>query len=202
MLVGVAGVEIVRQKKKLYTKLYEYVRSFHWFHWLKDSTPATTQKTPSSTSQPTHQLTTTDWLNYAISNIKSPEEQVREQRINISNAWVQIYQQLQHSNSITDVPPIAKAVHEFDDSQNIERKTIIYTTYQNKIQHLQKHIIRKTSQLKTTDTQKLGELMNKITLLKEKMKRDKEIETMKQLSSTEKGKMLTNGVLRFLQPYL
>ena len=87
---GPFGFKVAREYNTKTTKLYEYIRPFHWFAWLatfvqpKDTDKSHQIKQPQVLNGARHALSPVHWLSTAISGIQSPEQMVSQRRKEIS----------------------------------------------------------------------------------------------------------------------
>lgn len=95
---GPFGFKIAREMEKKNTKLYEYIRPFHWFAWLLErdepdkATPLTNSAKYSLKAKrfAKQAKSSSHWLTTAVSSIQSPEELVMNRRKEISHDCEQV----------------------------------------------------------------------------------------------------------------
>lgn len=99
---GPFGFKIAREVEKKNTKLYEYIRPFHWFAWLleRDEPETKMHHGLHERAKKKHTLkakrfaqqakASTHWLTNAVSSIQSPEELVMNRRKDVSHDCEQV----------------------------------------------------------------------------------------------------------------
>lgn len=195
-------IKIVREKDRMYTKLYEYIRRFNWFHWL-----ATPMKPVAQHQATSKHVSNMDWFNYTLSEMKSPEERLREHRTKISTAWKEIYQQLGQNSALTNhVPPVAKSFNDevgndFKMKYNTKQK-LLCTVYHRNIIQIQKLLKSEAITLyKKTDEELLGEWTINVQELQKKIMDKKEKEKFENLNEPEKMSDLHSRLKNLLDTF-
>jgi hypothetical protein len=177
-------------KTQAHTKLFEYVRRFEWFGTLRDST-VTTKKAKKA------KMSATDWFDYTLSEMKSPEERVREHRRNISVTWRKLgkclsTQQLDYSGMA-----LIRQSNDYDQNQ----KRLLQTTHDDIVRNLAEQAKRELTEYKESDEERMGKLVRDITFLKETMKQKKDATIVHSMEHDAARSTLMIRLQKLLQPF-
>ena len=175
-------------KTQAHTKLFEYVRRFEWFGTLRDST-VTTKKAKKA------KMSATDWFDYTLSEMKSPEERVREHRRNISVTWRKLGKCLSTQQLDDSGMALIRQSNDYDQKQ------LLQTTHNDIARHLAEQAKRALTEYKESDEERMGKLVRDITFLKETMKQKKDATNVQSMGLDATRSALMTRLHKLLQPF-
>lgn len=175
-------------KTDAHTKLFEYVRRFEWFGTLRDSTAATYRDA---------KMSAINWFDYTLSEMKSPEERVREHRRNISVTWRKLGKCLSTQHAYTTIAPLSKSNELIENDQT----GLLKTTHNEIVRHLAEQAKREPMEYKESDEERMGKLVRDITFLKETMKQKKDATNVQGMDINATRTTLMRRLQKLLQPF-
>ena len=195
------GIKIVKESSGHSTKMYEYIRTFNWFTWMRTSY-ANVSKRPQQgfRASKSRALKTYDWISLALSSLKSPEQLVRAHRDEIAHDWLEIYREMVSNRNIYLQPlNVAKLPnYEYEDVQiDPIQKSKIKTHYKALSEALDK-VSKHTVEIVINEKERIGQLTQELDILRSKLKRQKQAEDFKKKSRNTQKQVLQSKMMKAL----